>query len=234
MIKMRKQALLLLSVSALICISVLTPAYAQKNKAILALAAQYSTAMNKFLGQKGRHSLEPAIQKGRMVTGKLAELESLNQAEYNEEIVFIDPDVDFFVRLSKKSGTAADIAFFALLKKLKPDSVWAAYLEPETDYSGCTIYGNGLLTGLYKKAVQFKKVYPFSYSAYIKDEMEQILDRFNDDPYTCSDRAGVLREYRLFIRTFPDDKNTPAVKKALKVVEKKKELGGRHRLRARY
>src|SRR5438552_9843119 len=54
-----------------------------------------------------------------------------------EEIVFIKPDVDYFSKLAAARGDAADRAFFSALKQTYPDSVWPAYVEQQTDYSGC-------------------------------------------------------------------------------------------------
>jgi hypothetical protein len=212
-----------------------------QSKPILSRAGQYSAAFKKFQSQKGRRSIEPLIKKGTLVSDKLEDIESLDEGEYaklksrmkgyavnSEEILFIEPDVDYFVKLANKRGTKTDIAFFAFLKRLKPDSVWPAYIEQETDFGGCTRYGNGLSTGLYKKAIQFRKTFPTSYAGDVKKAVEDIIQNFKENPYTCSSRADILKEYRLFIKTFPKDRNTPAVRAALKTVEKKKDLYGRH------
>jgi hypothetical protein len=102
----------------------------------------------------------------------------------------------------------------------------------ETDYSGCTKYGAATLTGLYRKLLRFQKMYPQAYRTEAALESEAILEKFNDDPYPCETREGVLHEYRLFVKTFPKDRNTPGIRTRLKKIELNKMLGVRQNLRA--
>lgn len=207
-------------------------AYAQ-DKSILKLADEYSLALKKYQKQKSRKSVESVMRKGKALDEKLLEMEDLSEADYallkkkmkgfvinREEIVFIKPDLKFFQKLSRTRGTKADIAFFTLMREIRPDDVWAAYIEPQTDVTGCTIYGNGVLTKLYGKAVQFKRNYPKSYVSDINEEISEILQEFGDAVCACGEREDVLKEYRLFIKTFPSDKNTPAIKQNLEKIEK--------------
>jgi len=172
--------------------------------------------------------VESVVRKGKTVSEKLEEIEALSEADYallekkmrgfvvnRDEILFIEPDSKFFARLAETRGTKADMAFFALMPQIKPRNVWAAYIEQQTDVSGCTIYGNGALTGLYGKALQFKRAYPKAYASDINKEIAEILSEFTDGTCACGTRAGVEKEFRAFIKTFPKDKNTPAIKKRL-------------------
>lgn len=207
-----------------------------QDKTILRLASQYSLALKKLENQKVKSSVAFVYQKGKVVSDNIDVLESLNEADYStlkrkmkgfvvnrDEVVFIEPDVKFFKKLSAKYGTKADFAFFDLMSRLKPDSVWAAYIQQQTDYSGCTMYGKGLLTQLYGKLLIFKKNHPASYAGDIDREIKGILAEFTDSPCACGSRADVLKEYRLFIRQFPKDKNAPIVRKILKSFDKNKE-----------
>ena len=142
-----------------------------------------------------------------------------------EEILFIKPDLKFFAQLSKTRGTKTDTAFFALTREIRPDNVWAAYYEQQTDVTGCTIYGSGALTSLYGKALRFKKTYPQAYVEDIDEEINEILRQFTDNLCACGGRDTVLKEFRLFIRTFPKDKNTPGIKKNLTKLQKRKDAG---------
>ncbi|MEP6923045.1 MAG: hypothetical protein ABI954_01160 [Pyrinomonadaceae bacterium] len=212
------------------------PVYSQ-NQSILKLADDYSHALKKFQIQKNRRSIEGILRKGKAVAEKLDELESLNKTEYSllerkmrgfvvnrDEILFIEPDSKFFAKLAARHGTRADIAFFYLLGELRPDGVWAAYIEQQTDVTGCTIYGQGLLTKLYGKSLQFKKNYPKSYISDIDEEINAILSGFTESLCACGERESVLKEFRLFIKTFPKDKNTPAIKKRLAEIKKSKDF----------
>lgn len=200
-----------------------------QNTSTLMLADQYSAALKKFQGQKRRTSVEGVLRKGKAVDEKPDDLESLSEAEYlqlekkmkgfvvnRNEIVFVKPDSTFFARLAKSHGTKSDVAFFALMHAIRPDNVWVAYIEQQTDYSGCTSYGNGLLTELYRKALSFKKIYPKAYVSDVKNEINEILEEFTMGTCACGNRKGVLKEFRLFIKTFPKDKQIPEIRERLR------------------
>ena len=204
-----------------------------QDKTILTLAEEYSTALGKYQNQKNRISVESVVKKGQLVADKLDEMENLNASDYQrlkrkmkgfavnrDEILYVVPDAEFFGNLSRKSGTAPDIVFFELLKQIRPDNVWAVYIEQQTDYSGCTIYGNGLLTKFYGKTLQFKRQHKKAYESDINIEIDSILNEFSDNPCACGDRNGILKEYRLFIKTFPKDKNTTEIRKRLAKLKK--------------
>jgi hypothetical protein len=208
-----------------------------QNKSILQLADEYSLALTKYERQKSRASVESVVRKGKAVGEKLDEIEALSVADYallekkmrgfdvnREEILFINPDAKFFARLAKTRGTKADAAFFALMRQIRPDNVWAAYVEQQTDVTGCGIYGNGALTRLYGKALQFKKTYPKAYVADINEEIREILEELTEGTCACGTRAGVEKEFRAFIKAFPNDKNTPAIKKRLANLKKIKDF----------
>lgn len=218
-----------------ILIAAVSSAKSQK-KAILRLADNYSSALKNFQAGKSRASLENVLQKGEAVGEKLDDLENLSETDYRRlekkmkgflvnrtELVFIEPDLKFFSNLAAKRGTKADVAFFRLMREFKPDNVWASYIEQQTDITGCTKYGNGLMTSLYAKALQFKRNYPQSYASEINEEIDGIFSRFSDIVCACGDRNSVLKEFRLFIKTFPKDKNTRAVKKNLTTLVKSKD-----------
>jgi hypothetical protein len=67
-----------------------------------------------------------------------------------EEVVFVEPDADYFVTLARAHGDAADRAFFSALKVTYPDSVWPVYVEQQTDAGGCTRFGSGALVEAYR------------------------------------------------------------------------------------
>jgi len=208
--------------------------YAQNNS-IHSLANRYSFALRKFEKQNTGGNIAAVYRKGKIVADKLDELENLSAADYasvekkmrgfvvnRDEIIFVKPDVGFFMKLSKRRGTKADIAFFKFLGELRPESVWVAYIQQQTDYSGCTIYGKGILTRLYGKAKQFRQQYPSAYVADIKEEIENMKSELTMDTCACGDRNSVIKEFQLFIKTFPADKITPIVRKRLKEVQSRK------------
>jgi hypothetical protein len=231
---MRKMLKNKFALLVLITITAVTPAisYAQ-NKTILHLANEYTLALKKYEALKMRTSVESVFRKGKAVSLKLDEMENLRDEDYallekkmrgfeinRMEIVFVVPDGKFFAALAKTHGTRADARYFALMRQVRPDNVWAAYQEQQTDVTSCTKYA-GILTPLYGKALQFKRAYPASYTGYIDEEIDNIISELREGNCACGDRRSVEQEFKLFIKTFPRDKNTPAVRKRLQALKKK-------------
>ena len=191
----KKIVILLIKLMLMALFGVIT--VSAQNKTILQLADEYSIALKKYQQQKSQTSVESVLHKGKAVNNKIEEIESLSDADYallekkmkgfvinRDEVLYIEPDLKFFGQLSKSRGTKADIAFFDLMPAIKGDSVFATYIEMQTDVSGCTIYGNGVLTTLYGKALQFKKTYPKAYIKDVNEEIDKILEEFTE--HTCA------------------------------------------------
>jgi len=235
---MEKQILTIFSLIIVACGFAESRGVYAQNNSIISHADEYSLALENFEKRKTRGNMEAVYRKGRIVDEKLDELENLSEVDYasverkmrgfiinRNEVVFVRPNVVFFKKLSERLGTKSDIAFFTFLGELKPDSVWSmAYIEQQTDYSGCTIYGKGILTKLYGKAKQFRKQYPSAYVTDIKEEIDEMKRKFTDGTCACGDENGVVEEFRLFIKAFPADEITPSVKKRLGDVQNKKIL----------
>ena len=68
-----------------------------------------------------------------------------------EEVVLVEPDVDYFQALAAARGDDADRAFFAALKATYPSSVWPVYVDQKTDFGGCTRFGSMSLVGTYTR-----------------------------------------------------------------------------------
>ena len=233
---MNKQiALLLINSVILTLFGVITiPA---QNKTILQLADEYSIALKKYQQQKSQTSVESVLHKGKAVNNKIEDIENLSEADYTilekkmkgfvinrYEVLFIEPDLKFYTQLLKTHGTKADSAFVNLMRQIKPDNVFAKYIEMQTDVTGCTIYGNSVLTTLYGKVLQFKKTYPKAYTTDVNEETDKILEEFLEGTCACGSRNSVLKEFQLFIKTFQNDKNTPRIKKRLTKLTKDKDF----------
>lgn len=221
---------------AITLFTVASAVYSQ-DKAILKRADEYALALKNYQALKTRTSVVGIIKKGKTVSALLDEMENLSDADYarlektmkgytvnRDEIVFVEPDLKFYSNLVKTHGMSADIAYFALKLQIRPENIWAVYNEQQTDVTGCTIYGKGLLTGIYGKAVQFKKTYPKDYTEDVDKEIEDLRSEFRDGTCACGSRATVEKEYNLFIKTFPKDKITPTVKQKLLNLKKNKEF----------
>ena len=218
------------------CSAAATATLAQ-GKTILALADQYSIALKKFQATKTRSSVEGVVHKGKAVAEKLEEIESLSDADYallkkkmkgftvnREEILFIEPESKFFANLAATHGTRADVAFFSLMGELRPNDVWPAYSEQQSDVTGCTKYGNGSLTRLYGKILQFRKTYPKAYIPDIEKESTAILDEFISNNCACGNRNSVIREFESFLKAFPKDKKARQIRNRLSTIKKSKDF----------
>lgn len=219
--------------SVVICLAVSSLAIPAQDKSLLTRSSEYARAFRRYQGNGNSRSVERLINTGKYVGEKIEEIEALSEVDYSllkrrmkgftvnrEEILFIEPDLKFFLDLSRKHGTSADIAYFTLMRKVKPDNVWAAYREQQTDYSGCTVYGEGLLTKLNGEILKFKGKYPNSYSGSIDDAKDEILEEFSENGCSCGDANSVLKEFRLFIKTYPKDKNIPKIRTNLNQLKK--------------
>jgi hypothetical protein len=120
-----------------------------------------------------------------------------------EEVVFVEPDVDYFVKLAAARGDAADRRFFAAFKMTFPESVWPAYIEQQTDYSGCTAFGSGKLVEAYRVWSQFQNDYPNRYASAVRKELDRISRELTDSTCACGDLPAIQSELQRFIRMFP-------------------------------
>lgn len=143
-------------------------------------------------------------------------LESLSDAEFarlvhelpgvlinREEAVFVKADVDYFTRLAADHGGDADRAFFAALKATYPDSVWPAYIEQETDYSGCTRFGSMSLVDSYRAWSGFQRRYPGRYAAAVRREIDAVLTALTGSTCACGSLEDVEKELKRFNSSFP-------------------------------
>ena len=232
---MKKSILQVCGLFVVICGFAAPSCVAAQNDSIIARADRYVAALEEYEKGTERKSVEFVFRKGQSVAKKLDELENLNEADYasvtkkmkgfivnRDETIYIEPEVDFFKKLSKKFGTKSDAAFFTFWSALKPDSVWSAYIEQQTDYSGCALYGKGILTELHGKAEQFRRQYPRAYTTELKEEIDEMKRELTSGTCACGNRNSVTEEFRLFIKTFPADEITPTIKRRLKGVQNKK------------
>jgi hypothetical protein len=120
-----------------------------------------------------------------------------------EEIVFVEPDVDYFVQLAASRGDAADRRFFAAFKMTYPESVWPAYIEQQTDYSGCTAFGSGKLVEAYRVWSQFQTDFPNRYASAVRNELDGISHELADSTCACGDLTSIQSELQRFTQMFP-------------------------------
>src|SRR5258705_6877652 len=156
-------------------------------------------------------------------------LEALSDAEFQrvqqslvgvlinrEEVLFVKADPDFFSRLAASAGDPSDRAFFNALKLTYPDGVWASYETQQTDYSGCTAFGDGKLVDAYRAWSSFQRRFPNRYHARAREELASIGTALTESTCACGDRSSVERELRQFVRVFPKAPIAAAVRERLR------------------
>ncbi len=153
--------------------------------------------------------------------GRVTILESLPDAEFmrvtrevrgarisRDDVVFIEPDPDYFSRLAAARGTDADRAFFRAFKATYPASVFPAYVEQQTDYSGCTRFGSQSLVDTYQAWSEFERTYPDRYAARAKTEADRVLGELTTSTCACGEVDGAMRELETFVKRFPSSPAT--------------------------
>lgn len=116
-----------------------------------------------------------------------------------EEVVFVEPDVVFFRKLAAR-GDRADRASFAALSSRYPESVWAVYLEQQTDYSGCTRFGGGTLVSTYVVWAAFRRQYPKRYEQVSASHLDDIVEALTGSACARGDGGSVERELTELLR----------------------------------
>jgi hypothetical protein len=190
---------------------------------------------------RGRRDLEAAFQAALKVgdallapgqDGKGIVLETLSAPEYQrlqndlpgilvnrEEVLFSQPDPDFFVQLAVGHGDEADRRFFAAFKATYPESVWPVYIQQQTDYSGCTRFGTGTLVDTYRRWAEYTRSFPGRYAATVQRETDRATRELTQSTCACGDSPTVERELQQFVRAFPASPARPAVNQRLRALQ---------------
>ena len=169
--------------------------------------------------------LEAAFQRFQLVKDALMTapdrqrtvLESLSEEEFSrvqrtipgalinrDEVVFVRPDPDYFLRLAAARGDAADRAFFAALKATYPQGVWPAFVKQQTDATGCTRFGTMALVAAYRRWSEFQRRFPGRYAGQAREEADAVTEQLTTSTCACGTMEDVGRELQRFLTTFPD------------------------------
>jgi len=120
-----------------------------------------------------------------------------------EEVVFVEPDPDYFRKLAAARGDGADRAFFSAFKATYPESVWPIYVEQQTDHGGCTRFGGLTLVETYRTWFDFQRRFRDRYAAGAQKETDAVIEQLTTSTCACGDLASVERELQRFRRQFP-------------------------------
>ncbi len=182
---------------------------------VLDRADRYARALRKVEARSRGSSIESVLSAGDAVSEHLEAISELPERDYRRlvarmrgfvvnrhEVVFVAPDFEFFAALAEKRGTDVDRAAITVLRAVRPAGSWPAYIAPQTDYSGCTVY-DGSLTRLYGVLAEFRRAQPTAYKGQIQRELQAIRDELLTDTCACGDRAEFVAELRAFAAAYP-------------------------------
>jgi hypothetical protein len=173
-------------------------------------------------------------------SGQPIPLEALSEEDYDfvqqhmkgffvfrEEIVGVEPRMTFFKALAARKGSQEDVDFFNLMTEVYGDGIWPAYVEQQTDYSGCGSYGDGARTRIYLGAVKLKAPVNNAYREQIDGMIKGLKESLiTDGLCVCGGADSVIKELTLFIEKAPNANFIEDVKQLLaKVKAGKSKMG---------
>jgi hypothetical protein len=162
------------------------------------------------MGRKARDALlKPITRGGRNALVELSE-ESFQAVAHKmegfwvnrQEVLYVEPDANFFLKLARLSGDQASIAFFEAFGKTFEHG-WKIYLEQQTDYSGCIRFGSMSLVNSYATWNSYRLKYPKRYPGEVRNILEDLAEYLTTGTCACSGKDEAIREFQGFIRTFP-------------------------------
>jgi len=194
---------------------------AQLTTSVQTAVAEYQTALRVLETHAKGQRVEPAFDALLKVRDALTAaaaggsvLEALSDADLEQlrerlpgvlinrdEVVFVEPDPDFFVQLAVGHGDEVDRQFYAALKATYPETVWPIYVEQQTDYSGCTRFGTGKLVEMHRTWARFRDRNPKRYAAAARDQLVRVNREIVESTCACGDAASVTRELEGFLRS---------------------------------
>ena len=196
--------------------------------------ARYESAMKALMDNPGHVSLEKTFEECLQTAEALQrELERFDESIFQKikrmmtgfwvnrmEVIVVDPDPSFFLKLANEKGTKSDKAFFEALVKTYPDpkSWWPAYKKPSTDYSGCTIFDGQTVSAIYDSWISFQKAYPKKYPIGAQKELSKVQDALEGN-CVCGDEDGYRRAQESFMKTHPASPLVPKIASRLNALK---------------
>lgn len=168
----------------------------------------------------------------RVPDGTLSVLEALPEADYAQleglpgvyvqriEVLVIKPVPDFFAALAARVGDQADQRFASALADTYRNAKWGVYVQPQTDYSGCTVFGEDKLLESYLLWSAMERDFPDRYITAVSREYQRVREKITRSTCACGDVASVVRELEAIAAALdPADPTLPAVKERLSAVK---------------
>lgn len=139
-----------------------------------------------------------------------------------DEVVYVNPDPAYFSRVAREYGDAADQAFFDAYRQTRPTGVWPAWIDQQTDATGCTRFGDGELVAAYRRWTDFRQAHPRKYRTEAEDFLSSIEYEVSTATCACGDSAATLKELQEFDRSFPNTRVSESVRQRIRELEQKR------------
>ena len=159
--------------------------------------------MDDLRTSRGKSPIEPVFEAGMQASPQIqAVLPDLSESQYQqvqhqmqgfivvrEAVIVVRPSVDYFKSLARKQGTKADRAFFDIYSRTEPDGngPFPAYIQQQTDESGCTRFDGKLMVDLYRGWMTFRTTYPDAYASEAQGEIDSLETELLSGICTCED-----------------------------------------------
>ena len=184
-------------------------------------AQEYVAALNRLTSHAPGTSVEDvyarAARLGEALLSPPSALESMPEIEFQalrrqlpglilnrEEVLIAGPEPSYFLDLANRRGQPVDRGFFVLQSRSRPDGVWPAYMQQQTDYSGCTLFGQGRLVDSYRSWLHFRSEFPRAYGGFVTRALADIEEQVARSTCACGDADSVSRELAAFAAAFPE------------------------------
>jgi hypothetical protein len=188
----------------------------------------YASALTDLHNARGKRPIEPVFEAGMQASPQVqAILPDLSESQYQqvqrqmqgfivvrEAVIVVRPSVDYFKVLARKQGTKADRAFFDIYARTEPDGngPFPAYIQQQTDESGCTRFDGKLMVDLYRGWMTFRTTYPDDYASEAQGEIDSLETELLSGICTCENAEKTAAGLQAFVKAFPDLPITPKIK----------------------
>jgi hypothetical protein len=188
----------------------------------------YAAALDALQQSGGKQPIEPVFEQGMQAGPSLqAVLPTLSESQFEQVqhqmqgfviarygTTFVRPSVGYFKKLARKQGSKADRAFFDIYERTEPDTngAFPAYIQQQTDESGCTRFEGKMLTDLYRGWITFRTAYPDDYAPEAQGEIDSIETELRSGICSCENAKQTAAGLQMFVDAFPDLPITPKIK----------------------
>jgi len=192
--------------------------------------AKYSAALKKVrAGEKT--DLEPVYRLGLEAASWLEEKLGEQPDEYADaklegfdvsvgEVTGVSLEPDFFLKLARKKGMPADIAYFENLERTyRGGGDLPVYRQIMNDVMACERFEEPELIPIYRAWKEYAAKYPKSYVEEVKRELDGIESMMVTSTCACGSKEEVLSGLARFLRAFPDSAVAPRLRARLQVLE---------------